>query len=207
MKAISLLSSGIDSPVATYLMLERGVDVVCAHFDGRPYSDEHETERSLEIAGKLGEITGSEIRTYVVPFGEIKANMGRECNTRFLCLLCKRMMYLVSGELAKKEGADFLITGESLGQVASQTLPNLKVLDEAIDFPVARPLIGFDKEETIRISKKIGLYELSTAKGTPCGIAPKKPATKARVEQVREEESNIDVAEIVRECVDSAKSV
>ena len=195
MKVVALLSGGIDSAVAIYLMMKQGVNTVAINMDNRPFTDEKQTNKAVKLVEQLSKIFNKRIKMYVVPFGEtIQVPLARNCNSHLQCVLCRRMMLRISERIAEKENADAILTGESLGQVASQTLRNIKVEEQAVDLPIIRPLIGLDKVEIIDIAKKIGTYDISIAPGLCCTIAPKKPATHANLSdiQIQEEKMNID---------------
>lgn len=205
MKAVALLSSGIDSPVASYLMMSKGFDVVALHMDARPYSDDAGVEKSLELAKKAGEAADRKVKTYVVPNRAFQEAVKDKCTPRLACVLCKRFMYRVAEAVAEREGAGVIVTGESIGQVASQTLSNLRALDAAISLPVVRPLIGFDKEDTIRVAREIGTFPISSRKSAACPFVPKAPATQAKMDEVLKEEQSIDVDTLVAESLAKAE--
>jgi len=190
MKGIVLLSDGIDSPVAFYLMNKR-MDCVAVHF----LMDKKE---KIEEIMKI--LHG---RIYFIPYERIKEEILR-VKTSYRCLICKRFMYRIAEKIANMEKADIIITGENLGQVASQTLDNLMAIEDAVNMPVVRPLIAMDKEEIIRVAKEIGTYEISISEQHRCPIAPKKPVTKAKIERVRTEEEKIDIS-IVDEIIRKSK--
>jgi len=196
-KLVSLISGGIDSPVATYLMISRGVEVVALHMDNRPFTDDKNLDKTLQLVRHLRVLTGSPIKTYIVPHGPNHITFARNCNRHLHCLFCRRMMYRIAERIAEKEGADGILTGESVGQVASQTLQNLTVVNPGVKIPVIRPLIGLDKVEIIEIARRIGTYDISTLPGLCCTIVPKKPSTASRVVDVREEEGKIDIDSLV----------
>jgi tRNA uracil 4-sulfurtransferase len=204
MKGILLLSGGIDSPVAGYLMLRQGVDVVALHMDARPHTDDAGFRKAVKLAERVGEAAGKEVRLYCAPNAAFHEAVARECRGKLHCILCKRFMYRVAEGIAGKEAADFIITGESLGQVASQTLDNLTVLGAASRIPVIRPLIGFDKEDTIKIARDIGTFELSSMKSGGCPFVPALPSTKARADEVLKEEGKIGLLDMVRQSVEAA---
>lgn len=184
MKAVILISPGIDSPVAAHMMKEKGINLIGLNF----FMNNHKAVD--KIAKKLG-ISNIHYINHKEILNEIK----QKTNPKYTCLLCKRIMYKIAEKLAKKENAEFIITGENLGQVASQTLDNLAVLDEAIKTNVLRPLLCFDKNETIKIAKQIGTYELSENK--KCLFVPRHPSTKAKLNIIKKEESKIDVKNIL----------
>ena len=160
-----------------------------------------DTSKIEDIVSKLEETAGVKIKTILIPHYPAQEEFYGNCDNKFQCVLCKRMMLRVAGEIAEKESADAIITGDSLGQVASQTLENLLVESQATETPVIRPLIGFDKEETIMIAKKIGTYKLSIKDAGPCPYVPRKPATSAKLEQILAEEEKMDVKALVEECI------
>jgi len=188
MKAVGLLSGGIDSPVALYLMKERGCEVIPAYFDNRPFSGEDTRQRAIDLARQLG---FKEI--YIMPNGENLRAFSGNCERRFTCVFCKRMMLRLAEKLAERLGAEALVTGESLGQVASQTSSNLAAETAAVSIPIIRPLIGFNKEETTEIARRIGTLPTSIRRVTCCSAVPDKPATSATAAKVEAEEKKLDV--------------
>jgi tRNA uracil 4-sulfurtransferase len=201
-KLVSLVSGGIDSPVATYLMIRRGVEIVAVHMDNRPFTDDKNLDKALQLVRHVQELTGSPIRTYIVPHGPNHVCFARNCNRHLHCLFCRRMMYRVAERIAEREGAAGILTGESMGQVASQTVQNLTVVNQAANIPVIRPLIGMDKEEIIAIARKIGTYEISTLPGLCCTIVPKQPSTAAKLADVLAEEEKIDIGALVEKTLE-----
>jgi tRNA uracil 4-sulfurtransferase len=199
LKGVLLLSGGIDSPVAGYLMAKQGVEIEAVHLDARPHSDEAGLEKALSLGRKLG------VKVNVVPYASFHEEAAEKCKAKLHCILCKRFMYKVAEEFARKSRSDFIISGESLGQVASQTLDNLLVLNEAVKMPVLRPLIGFDKEDTISIARDIGTFELSSTKSCGCPFVPNLPSTKAKLDVVKGEEEKIDIHALVGEAVAKAR--
>lgn len=204
-KGLLLLSSGIDSPVAGYLMLRQGAEIVAVHFQNSE-SENKETSIALErIVARLSELSKKEVKLIVVNnFGNEKM-IAENTNRRFQCLLCKRMMYRVAERLAEENGCDFLVTGENLGQVASQTVENLSALNEAVNIPILRPLLCNDKNETIKIAEEIGTFSLSIKAGK-CPFVPNSPLTAAKLDEVKYEESKLDIAKMADVSVASAKN-
>ncbi len=194
MKLVSLISGGIDSPVSTYLMIARGADVISVHCDNRPFTDETFMTRTKDAVQRIATHTGRELELVIVPNGDVQADIARNSERRYQCVLCRKRMLLTASKLARKIGAEGLITGESLGQVASQTLRNLMTETAAHDLPILRPLIGMDKEEIITIAKEIGTYDISIRPGTCCTLVPNRPATMARTDSIQENEENLDEA-------------
>jgi thiamine biosynthesis protein ThiI len=208
MMVVTLLSGGIDSPVAAHMMLERGADMVAVHMDNRPYGGlEHQLTKVRQLAGTLEKLHGRKLRLYVAPHGANHAVILEKCKPNLHCVLCRRMMLRVAGELGKREGASAIVTGESLGQVASQTLTNIATEFPAAPLPVLRPLIGIDKQEIIEIAKKIGTYELSIQPGNCCTAVPQKPATKASIQLVDDEERKLDIPALVKASMDGLREL
>ena len=201
MKALLLLSGGIDSPVAGHLM-KRKLDIVPVYFDNAPYADSTTKKRAMDAARKLGFK-----KIWIIPHGESLARFAEKCERKYCCLFCKRMMYRVAERLAKKLGAKALITGESLAQVASQTSWNLLALDDAASIPVIRPLIGFDKVETIKISRESDLFETSTRPVMCCSIVPSKPSTRADLARVKQEEKKVNISKMVNDSLKGAEEI
>lgn len=205
MKGILLMSSGIDSPVAGYMMLRKGVELVVVHFDNQPLVDGKPVEMAKKLVKNLSEIAGKPIKMYIVPHGNTQKELALKANRRYTCVLCKRMMLRIAEMVAKKENADFLITGDSLGQVASQTLPNMAAVQEAVSIQVLRPVLCRDKVETMAIARSIGTYELSIQAKSCCGALPSNPATKSGIEKVKEEEGKLNIADIAAKAMNSAE--
>jgi thiamine biosynthesis protein ThiI len=207
MKFISLLSSGIDSPVATYLMSKKAEEIIIIHADGRPFTDDREIDNFLSIALHLRKQVPCNIKTYVVNHGDALSLYRKYGNKRYTCVFCKRLILRYAEELAKKEKAEAIIMGDSLGQVASQTLQNMKVIEQVINLPILRPLIGLDKEDIICIAKEIGTYDLSIMPSLGCNAVPKKPATKTKLEDILSEEKKIDVEDLVKNAVSKVELI
>jgi len=199
-KVIALLSAGIDSPVAAWRVMRRGATIVPVHFSGRPQTsgssegDVEEIARVLSLGGGLG-------RLYVVPFGDVQRQIALGSPSDLRVLLYRRFMIRVAERIAGIENAKALVTGESLGQVASQTLENVAVVDAVATLPVLRPLIGSDKQEIIREAVTLGTYELSIASDDDCCtlFMPRRPQTHARHEEIEAGESGLDVDALVEE--------
>lgn len=199
MKLISLISGGIDSPVATQLMLERGAEVVMVHFDNRPFTGDGQFNKTKAIVEHLERLNEKKINTYVVPLKESHAAFIQNCKRNLHCVLCRRMMLRLAQKIAKAEGACALLTGESLGQVASQTARNIKTESQAVEIPVLRPLIGLDKLEIESIAKERGTYEISILPGACCTLVPKRPSTYSNLSVVLAEEDNLDIEGLAKE--------
>lgn len=193
MRGLALVSGGIDSPVAAYLLGREGLELVLVHFDNRPFTSDEEVEKAKRLMAALDESLGIKTKKILVPHGKTQAEFARSCRRNMECVLCRRMMFRVAEKLADRYEVDYLVTGESLGQVASQTLANILVEERATSLPILRPLIGFDKIEIERIAKTIGTYEVSIQPGLCCTIVPKKPSTYSRLSVAVDEESRIDL--------------
>jgi len=206
-KLVCLLSGGIDSPVACWLVMKRGAPTIPVYFDNYPFTDETTLKRAREVAKKLSEwAIGYPMKLYVVPHGPNLIEIGENCPERYICILCKRMMYRIVEEIADKVKAAGIVTGESIGEQASQTLWNLRILDEAAKrYPVYRPLIGFDKAETEQLAKKIGTYEISIQKAMGCTAVPRKPATRASLKAIMKAEKKLDIQRMVRKSLENTK--
>lgn len=203
-KLVSLISGGIDSPVATYLMLRLGADIALVHMDNRPFIDERPIEKVKKLAELLAKKCGRDMALYLVPHGASQHEIVKKCPRKLTCVLCRRMMYRAAEAIAKKEGAEGIVTGENLGQVASQTLDNLAAEDNAIFMPIHRPLLGFDKEDTIKIAKEIEAYDISILPGECCSMVPPYPETHAKLSDIEAAEKNLDVDAMVKKAVGGA---
>jgi len=204
MKFVALMSSGIDSPVATYLLSKIAQEIIIVHSNNTPFSEDIEVEKFLKIVKHLKEKSPCKIELYILPNGNSLSNYKKNCENRYTCVFCKRMMVRYADKIAKKEKADAIIMGDSLGQVASQTLKNLRVVEQVTSLPILRPLIGLDKEDIIKIAKNIGTYDFSTSPSISCRAVPKKPSTQARLEQILVEESKLDVEKLVNQAIKNA---
>ena len=197
-KYVSLMSGGIDSPVATHLMLSRGAELAIVHFDNRPFTDDVEIEKVGRLVDRLRQLHG-DVPAYLVPHGETsQVAIAQGAPRRLGCVLCRRMMFRVASRIAREMGASGIVTGESLGQVASQTLANIRAEQPALEgIPAVRPLIGIDKEEIVRIAKEIGTFDISTDSGMCCTIVPNKPSVAARIHDLVESEDGMDLEGLV----------
>ncbi|OGS57184.1 MAG: hypothetical protein A3K60_05770 [Euryarchaeota archaeon RBG_19FT_COMBO_56_21] len=207
MRGLVLMSGGIDSPVAAYLMGKQGLELVLVHYDNRPFTSDEEVDKAIRLMRKVEEALGMKTTKVLVPHGKAQTEFARSCRRNMECVLCRRMMFRVAERLAKRYSAECIVTGESLGQVASQTLANINVEEKATSLPILRPLIGFDKVEIERIAKKIGTYEISILPGLCCTIAPKKPSTYAKIADAVEQEANVDLEKLAQDAFSGAVEI
>ncbi len=205
-RVVSLLSSGIDSPVALWKMARRGAECVGVHFSGRPQTADTSEYLVDDIAHVL-ERSGCIARVYVVAFGDYQKEIMLKVPPSLRVIMYRRLMFKVAQEIAVREHAGALVTGESLGQVASQTLDNIRVTDQSVDMPVFRPLIGTDKLDIIGEAQKLGTFEISSQDAPDCCtlFMPRNPETHARIEDVLAAESSLPIDEWITEIADSAE--
>ena len=197
-KGLLLLSGGIDSPVAGYLTCKRGMKLNCLHFHSFPYTGEAAKEKVIELAKKVGEYHGG-INLFVVSFTHIQEAIHKHCPEEFMITLMRRFMMRIAERLAKQQGDQTIITGESLGQVASQTIESITSSNSVVTMPVLRPLITYDKIDIIEISRKIDTYETSILPYEDCCTVflPKYPAIKPNLDRVIKAESKLDVEALI----------
>ncbi|MBO7740867.1 MAG: tRNA 4-thiouridine(8) synthase ThiI [Clostridia bacterium] len=194
-RALLLLSGGIDSPVAGYMVAKRGAVIEALHFESFPYTSERAKEKVLELARLVTEYTGK-MNVHVISLTKIQEELKKSINEEYFTLLLRRSMMRLAERVAKKHHCEALVTGESLGQVASQTMQALGVTDSVVDMPVFRPCIGMDKEEIITIARKINTFETSILPYEDCCtvFTPKHPKTRPALEKVIAEEKKLDMA-------------
>ncbi len=197
-RVVSLFSGGIDSPVATWLMMKRGCFPLLLFCDQQPYVGHDYYQRAREIAQIIRRyVPLSTYCLYTLPMGPIMKAIVTKIPPKFICVCCKRMMYRLGSHFANHYHCQGLVTGENLGQVASQTLYNLRVLDEATSLPVFRPLIGYEKLESIQLAKQIGTFNMSTNTVHGCKAVPLNPSTKARLYAIRKYEEELDIPSLI----------
>ena len=198
-RLLSLISGGFDSPVAAYRMMQRGCRVNFVHFHSAPYQDKTSQDKVRELV-KLLTRHQFQSRLYMVPFGEIQRQIVAAVARPLRVVLYRRMMLRIAEHIARKEKARALVTGESLGQVASQTLENMTVIQQAVTLPILRPLVGMDKQEIVDQARRIGTFETSSIPDQDCCqlFVPKHPATKARFDEVEADEAKLDINDLVR---------
>ncbi len=206
--ACLLLSGGIDSPVAGYMVAKRGVNLCAVHYHSFPYTSERAKQKVVDLAKVLSEYCGP-IRLHVVPFTRIQMDIHQQCPDNLTTLIMRRFMMRIAERVARAEGAQALVTGEAIGQVASQTMEALACTDETVDMPVFRPVIGFDKSEIVERAEKIGTYELSSLPYEDCCtiFTPRHPATHPKLDTVREAEAVLPIEELVAEAVAGAEII
>lgn len=199
-KGLLLLSGGIDSPVAGYMMAKRGVKLEAVHFESFPYTSERALQKVLDLAKIVSDYSG-DIYVHIISLTHIQEELVKHCNEEYFTLLLRRYMMALSNMVAKKYDCGALITGESVGQVASQTMQAIGVTDAVAEIPVFRPCIGMDKEEIVQLSRKIGAFETSILPYEDCCtvFTPKHPKTKPELEKVIAEENKLPFAELVEE--------
>ena len=207
-KAGILISGGIDSPVAAYMMAKRGIELTGIHFASPPYTSERAEQKVCELMQKVSEYAGR-IPLLVVPFTRIQEEIRDHCPEELFTLIMRRFMMRVACRIAAERELGALVTGESVGQVASQTIPAIACTDAVADLPVFRPVIGMDKEEIIAISRKIDTFEISIQPYEDCCtvFTPKHPRTRPRLAQVEEAERALEVDALVDEAVANTRFV
>ena len=200
--ATLLISGGIDSPVAGYMMARRGLELTAVHFYSYPYTSERARDKVVELARIVSKYAGH-IKLHLVPFTEIQLAIYEKCPPKETTVLMRRLMMKIAEKWAEKDGSRALITGEALGQVASQTLESLCVTNDAVSMPVFRPLIGFDKNDIVAIAKKINTFETSILPYEDCCtvFVPQHPVTKPEVAKLRESEAMVDFSEMIEKAM------
>ena len=207
-KGMLLLSGGIDSPVAGYMMAKRGVKIEAVHFESFPYTSERAKEKVLELARLVTRYSGSML-VHVVSLTRVQEELAKNCDEEYFTLLLRRYMMAIAEKLALKNDCLALITGESVGQVASQTMQAIAVTNATVSMPVFRPCIGMDKEEIVQIARKIDTFETSIQPYEDCCtvFTPRHPKTKPELAKVIEQERKLDFEALVNEAVENAEQV
>lgn len=205
-KAMLLISGGIDSPVAGYMIAKRGVMLDAVHFYSYPYTSERARDKVIELTKLVSRYAGR-INLYLVPFTDIQMTIYDKCPSTETTVLMRRLMMKIAERIAKDTGSQALITGESIGQVASQTIESLCVTDDAVSMPVFRPLIGFDKEEIVEKAQRIGTFETSILPYEDCCtvFVPKHPVTKPKVDKLRESEALVDFEPMIQKAIENTE--
>lgn len=207
-KGLLLLSGGIDSPVAGFLMAKRGVQINAVHYHSYPFTSERAEEKVKTLANILSRYTGK-IKFFSVNILNIQKSINEHCPEKEMTIISRRFMMRIAEEIARNNEYNALITGESLGQVASQTIHGIGVTNDAVDLPVLRPLIGMDKVDIMDIARDIETYETSILPYEDCCTVflPKHPVTRPKVEDIRKSEEALDIEGLVKEAVDNAKVI
>ncbi|WP_048143530.1 tRNA uracil 4-sulfurtransferase ThiI [Methanosarcina horonobensis] len=203
---VVLMSGGLDSPVAAWLMMRRGVMITPIYCNNSPYAEDAAKERAFDCIRQLQTwAPGHQFTTYEIPHGPNLRSFIEMCHRKNTCLLCKRMMYREAYEVMKKEGASGVITGSSLGQVASQTAANMHAEIYQLAIPIYHPLIAFDKNEIVDLARKIGTYDISTRSAGGCTAVPERPEVKANYDLIVIEEKKLDIETLVNNALKAAK--
>ncbi|WP_457556893.1 hypothetical protein [Candidatus Harpocratesius sp.] len=201
---VSLLSTGLDSPVATYLMMRQGMDCISISFLNGGDARKKNQIKILEIGQKLVELTKRNLYLLFINYDPILQQFQTQCEPRMTCLICKRTMMDIAKTVAQEIGAQFIVNGDILGEQASQTLDNLFVVHQINrEVPVIRPLIGFDKLDVIKISQKVGFFPISLLEGVSCEYNPKYPETRAKIHKIEVTEKNINRPAIRKTILDN----
>jgi thiamine biosynthesis protein ThiI len=205
-KFVVLLSGGIDSAVAAWMLMKRGAKPVFVYCDNTPYTGKLALKKAKDVISRLSEYSPIKQKVYIIKHGKnLKAF--QKCDNHLSCVLCKRMMFRIAEKIAEKENARGMVTGSSLAQVASQTAHNLFASHYGLKYPVYHPLIGFDKMETEKLARQIGTYEKSIAKAERCSFVPKNPATAADIKKIIKEERKIDIKKMAERSVKTAEVI
>lgn len=207
-KGCLLISGGIDSPVAGYMIAKRGVSLCAVHFYSYPYTSERAKDKVLELAKIVGRYCGG-VKVFVVPFTDIQLAIDEKCREELSTVIMRRSMMRIAERVARKSGCSALITGESVGQVASQTMQALYCTDSAADMPIFRPLIGMDKMEVVAIARKIGTFETSILPYEDCCtvFTPKHPKTRPSLSEILEEEKKADFLAMENEAFEGIETI
>lgn len=207
-KAMLMLSGGIDSPVAGYFAMKRGIEVEAIHFFSPPYTSERAKQKVIDLAGKLT-LLGGQVNLHIVPFTEIQETIQKQVPESYIMTSTRRMMLKIADRIREKQGGLAIITGESLGQVASQTLESMFAINDVTSTPIIRPLITFDKTDIISISKDIGTHDISILPYEDCCtiFTPASPATKPKLEKAERFESFLDFDLLIEKAVEETEKI
>ena len=204
-KVICLISGGIDSPVAAYIMIEKGMTPVALYIDCHPYTTPETKTAAINVIRLLSTYTNDKkIKTYIIPHRDNLKAILTQIPPKLTCVFCKRTMYAIAARIAKKEDALAIVTGEILGEQASQTTQNLYAINQAVKTPILRPLIGFDKEEVTRIGRRIGTLQASISQPQRCTAVPEKPETHAQFQEVLKLGNTIDLESTINKAISQA---
>lgn len=208
-KALLMLSGGIDSPVAAYLTMKRGVDLEMIHYASPPYTNDLAREKVLDLVNVLRHYTHGKMTVHIIPFTKLQLSVYDHCDESYAMTVMRRMMYRIAEGLAQEIGAKAIVNGESIGQVASQTLDSMNTINAVITTPVIRPVACLDKLEIIKIAEKIGTYDISIRPFEDCCtiFTPHNPATKPKIYRCEEYEKNWDFASQVVDCIKNRETI
>lgn len=208
-KALLMLSGGIDSPVAGYLTMKRGVDLECIHYASPPYTNEMAREKVLDLVNVLKDYTHGYIKVHIVPFTDLQLSVYDHCDESYAMTVMRRMMYRIAEGVAKKNDCLAIVNGESIGQVASQTLESMNTINQVITTPVIRPVACMDKLEIIKIAEKIGTYDISIRPYEDCCtiFTPHNPATKPKAYKAKGFEDEWNFEAEVQKCIDNTETI
>lgn len=203
-RAMSLLSGGIDSPVASWMVAKRGMELECIHFHSYPFTSEKSQEKVRDLAQILAKYCGR-VRLHKVNMLEIQKSIGLNCKDEEMTIISRRFMMRIAERVAESRHCDALVTGESIGQVASQTIQGLTCTNASVTMPVFRPLIAMDKTEIIEVAQKIGTFETSILPEEDCCtvFSPKKPVTKPKLDRIEKSENKLDVEKLIQDAIDN----
>jgi len=209
MKVISLLSGGIDSAVSSYMMLKKGADVIFVHFHNQTIQKRQVENKVVKTAKILSKFSKKKTKLYLVPFKKLQQEIIKAVQAKSRMIIYRRVMFMIAEEILQKEKAKGFVTGDSMGQVASQTLDNLEVLYEAAKEPVFTPLLGMDKVDIIKKAEEIGTFETSILPYSDCCsfMIAKHPETKANLAKIKEMESKIDLKKLIKETLEKTKII
>lgn len=207
-RAAMLLSGGIDSPVAGYMIAKRGVRLEAVHFFSYPYTSDRAKDKVIKLAKILASYTGG-MKVHIVPFTEIQLQIRDKCPEEYMTLVMRRFMMQIAERIAIKRDCKALVTGESIGQVASQTMNALAVTDDAVSMPVFRPVIGMDKEEIVEIARRIDTFETSILPYEDCCtvFTPKHPSTKPHINKVVRAQEALDIEKLIQDAIDGCETI
>lgn len=208
-KAVLMLSGGIDSPVAGYMAMKRGVTIEAIHYHSYPFTSDRAKEKVFDLCRALSRYSNAPIKVHVVHFTEVQKEIYASCPAEYGITVMRRFMYRIAEEIAKKEKAKAIYNGECVGQVASQTLDSMLAINEVCTMPVLRPLVGFDKEEIMALARKINTYEISIRPYEDCCtlFLPKHPKIRPDVLAVREMEKALDIEGLIKEAIDKTETM
>ena len=203
-RAMSLLSGGIDSPVASWMVAKRGMELECIHFHSYPFTSEKSQEKVRDLAQILAKYCGR-VRLHKVNMLEIQKSIGLNCKDEEMTIISRRFMMRIAERVAESRHCDALVTGESIGQVASQTIQGLTCTNASVKMPVFRPLIAMDKTEIIEVAQKIGTFETSILPEEDCCtvFSPKKPVTKPKLDRIEKSENKLDGEKLIQDAIDN----